>query len=214
MPISFSLPSPPSPSALADVAGSACLAATIQQHYPTALSIIYPVQKEHTELISRSSSVLRFLPFSSSFLLLFFKKKVNECFALGFDADVFMAAHAAAEGDADAALRRLWEEHVALPREERDALLRGGLLRRERAPLAALREQERAIRLIAAELEAGEALRLRGAGAGHGARAQGKETAPQGGAAVMTPPPAQPLAPTRGMIAAALKQDRYLLYHG
>lgn len=68
------------------------------------------------------------------------RAKVNECFALGFDADVFMAAHASREdGGPDAALRRLWEEHVALPREERDVLLRSGLLRRERAPLVCRR---------------------------------------------------------------------------
>lgn len=66
------------------------------------------------------------------------RTKVNECFALGFDAEVFMAAHAGGGGDAaaaDAALRGLWEEHVSLPRGERDALLRSGMLRRERAPL-------------------------------------------------------------------------------
>ncbi len=73
---------------------------------------------------------------------------VDACFVMGFDADVFIAAHAARNGtdaDADAALRALFDARIALPPSVRAAQTRTGLLRRERSVAVVLAQHDRAI---------------------------------------------------------------------
>jgi hypothetical protein len=79
---------------------------------------------------------------------------VDACFVMGFDADVFIAAHARNDGSknsssadaaADAALRALFDARIALPPAVRAAQTRTGLLRRERSVAVVLAEHERAI---------------------------------------------------------------------
>jgi hypothetical protein len=74
------------------------------------------------------------------------RSAIEACFVMGFDADIFMAANSGA--GAEAALRRIFRERIALPPATREAQLRTGLLRRVHAPAVALAQQERAVRWL------------------------------------------------------------------
>jgi len=67
---------------------------------------------------------------------------LSDCFVMGFDADVWLAAHSP---EPDAALGKLFMRRVALPAEAVRAHLRTGVLRRERAVAAVLEGHERLI---------------------------------------------------------------------
>jgi hypothetical protein len=75
------------------------------------------------------------------------RTKVDECFVMGYDADVFMAANAQAGSEEQ--LRALFSSRVSLPRHLVDAHLRTGLLREERAPAATLAAHQRDIAWVA-----------------------------------------------------------------
>lgn len=71
------------------------------------------------------------------------RTKVDDCFVMGFDADVFMASNA--QTGSEEQLRALFASRVSLPRHLVDTHLRTGLLREERAPAATLATHKRDI---------------------------------------------------------------------
>jgi len=72
------------------------------------------------------------------------RTQVEQCFVMGFDADVFMAAHQ--RRGSEQALRRIFEARVALPPRLVHEQLRTGLLREERAPSATLAQHAHMVR--------------------------------------------------------------------
>lgn len=74
------------------------------------------------------------------------REVVNQCFVMGFDAEVFVSS---AQGD-DAGLERLFRRRVTVSPEKVDAQLRTGLLRRIHAPSVMMEQHERMARWLAA----------------------------------------------------------------
>jgi hypothetical protein len=70
---------------------------------------------------------------------------VEKCFVLGFDADVYMAAHAGQHSETE--LDRLFDERIRPPADALRRLRRVGLLREERAVAATLAAHESLIQL-------------------------------------------------------------------
>jgi hypothetical protein len=73
------------------------------------------------------------------------RSAVDACYVMGFDADVYMAAHSP---NSDAELATLFAQRISLPTQLVSTHLRTGLLRRERAPAAVLAAHAREIAWI------------------------------------------------------------------